>query len=94
MPKQQVSKILEEYVLWADDVEHSIKGRVVEHIDEKNANQRYGWEISHHYRPSQAAATVYYPSRVTGASIDEVRALMLTYLRGFQNIDVTPNPHY
>jgi len=94
MRKQRVSRILEEYVLWADDVEHSIKGRVVEHVDEKNANQRYGWEISHHYRPSQVAATVYYPSAVTGATVDEVRGHLMAYLRSFQNIDVTPNPHY
>lgn len=86
----RVSRIIEEYVLWTDAVEYSIKGRIVEHVDEANANQRYGWEVSHHYGSTQT----YYPSSVDGASIEEVRGLMLGYLRNFQNTSVEPDPHY
>jgi hypothetical protein len=89
----RVSRIIEEYVLWTDAVEYSIKGRVVEHLDAEPKG-RYGWEISHHYKPSQGAAGVYHPSSVDGATIEQVRGLMLGYLRGFQNIDVTPDPRY
>jgi hypothetical protein len=90
----QVARIVEEYVLWTKEVEYSVKGRVIEHVGGPNSDRSYEWEISHHYRPSLSAAAVYYPSARTGTSAAEVRALMLTYLKGFQNIDVEPNLRY
>jgi hypothetical protein len=89
----RVSRVIEEYVLWSETLEYSIKGRIVEHLD-VDPKGRYGWEISHHYKPSQSAHGVYHPSTVTGATVEEVRGLMLTYLHSFQNINVTPNSRY
>ena len=89
----RVSRVIEEYVLWTDAVEYSIKGRVVEHL-EADPKGRYGWEISHHYQPSQSAAGVYHPSTVTGATVELVQGLVLGYMRNFQNINVTPNSRY
>jgi hypothetical protein len=89
----RVSRVVEEYVFRTEAVEYSVKGRVVEHFD-VDPKGRYGWEISHHYKPSTSAAGVYYPSSIDGASVEEVRGQMLAYLRGFQNIDVEPNSSY
>lgn len=89
----RVSRVVEEYVLWADAVEYSIKGRIVEHLD-VDPKGRYGWEVSHHYKPSSSALGVYRPSTVTGATVEEVTGHLMAYLRGFQSTGVEPNSRY
>jgi hypothetical protein len=89
---KELYQVLKEYVLWTD-LDYSVKGRVVE-WQREDPNLRYGWEVSHHYKPSKGAAGVYRPSRTVGPRADEMEHLMLAYMRGFTGIDVIPNPHY
>jgi hypothetical protein len=89
----RVSRIVEEYVLLTDAVEYSIKGRIVEHLD-VDPKSRYGWEVSHHYKPSQIAQGVHHPWTVTGATVEEMKGHLMAYLRNFQNINVTLNSRY
>ena len=94
----RVSRVIQEYVLWTDAVQYSIRGRIVEILDadplDADPKGRYGWEVSHHFMPSKSAAGVYRPSAVTGATIEEVTAQLMAYLRGFQNVNVEPNSRY
>jgi hypothetical protein len=89
---RQLSLVVREYVLWPESVEHMVKGRIVEHLDADPA-QRYGWDVSHHYKPSEGAG-VYYPSSQSGKSIEEVELLMLAYLKSFSGLGVISNGRY
>ncbi len=89
----RVSRVVQEYVLWTDAVQYCVRGRVVEHLD-SDPGGRYGWEVSHHFKPAQSAFGVYRPSAVTGATIEEATGQLMAYLRGFQNINVEPNSRY
>jgi hypothetical protein len=89
----RLSRVIEEYVLWTEALEYSIRGRIVEHLD-VDPKGRYGWEISHHYKPSESAHGVHYTSTVTGASVEDMKGHLMAYLRNFQNINVTVNSRY
>ena len=89
----RVSRVVQEYVLWTDVVQYSIRGRVVEHLD-ADPEGRYGGEVSHHFKPSTSAFGVYRPSAATGATVEEATGQLMAYLRGFQNINVEPNSRY
>jgi hypothetical protein len=89
----RVSRVIQEYVVWTDAVSYNIRGRVVEYLD-GGPEERYGWEVSHHFKPSISALGVYHPSGVTGATVEEVTGQLLAYLRGFQNTNVEPNSRY
>lgn len=80
-------------MLWADAVNYSIRGRIVEYL-EADPGDRYGWEVSHHFKPATSGLGVYRPSAVTGATVEEVTGQLIAYLRGFQNINVEPNSCY
>jgi hypothetical protein len=94
----RVSRIIQEYVLWTDAVQYSIRGRIVEYLDadplDADPKGRYGWEASHHFTPAKSASAVYRPSAVTAATVEEVTGQLLAYLRGFRNINVEPNSRY
>jgi hypothetical protein len=89
---KQLSRVIREYVLWTD-AGYSVKGRVSEILD-SSGGSTYQWEVSHHYKPSATAMGVYYPSVTRGKTLEEVEALMLTYLNGFTGIDVEVSKSY
>jgi len=89
----RVSRVVQEYILWTEAVNYSIRGRIVEYLD-ADPKERYGWEVSHHFKPATSAFGVYRPSAVAGATIGEVTGQLIAYLRGFQNINVEPNTRY
>ena len=89
----QLSRVVREYVLWVKELDYSIKGRVCEIVDDPK-DVHYEWEVSHHYKPSANAMGAYYPSATRGRSLEEVEALMLTYLRNFSSIGVVKNERY
>jgi hypothetical protein len=89
----KISRIAREYVLFHEGLGFTVKGRIVECINTES-QLRYQWDISHHYRPSEAAATVYYPSSRSAATVEEAESLLLMYMRRFTNLNVTPNDYY
>ena len=72
---------------------YSIRGRIVEYL-EADTKERYGWDVSHHFKPATSACGVYRLSAVTGATVEEVTGQLIAYLRGFQIINVEPNSRY
>lgn len=59
--KTQLSRVVREYVLWVGELEHSIKGRVSEVIDDPQ-DVHYEWEVIHRYKPSASAVAPSIPS--------------------------------
>ncbi len=86
-------EVVTEYVLIVEGLDHSVKGRIIRLIKDGGAEE-YSWDISHYYRPSESAATVYHPSKKTTNSFDETKFLLTQYMNGFTTIDVTPNEFY
>jgi len=86
------SVILREYVFSVDGVEHPVYGRIVQTNEIENCPFR--WDISHYYRPSESAITVYHPSRHHAESFEEAEGLLLDYANAFTDIDVTPSKDY
>lgn len=89
---KSIGKVVQEYILFVEALEFSIKGRVSEQF-ESDSNQRYSWSISHHYRPSATAAGVYYPSATLAPTFKKAEALLLRYMKGFTALDVTANEY-
>lgn len=87
-----VGEIVKELIFTVSDLEHYVKGRIVATSEIEGLNFR--WDISHHYRPSESAATVYYPSARHAATLDEAEGLLLAYAQNFTTIDVTSNSNY
>jgi hypothetical protein len=86
-------RIVTEYVFRVEGLNHVVKGRVEERLGGDPA-ARYSWSISHHYRPSENAWGVYYPSKRSGPSIEVVESLLMAYADSFTTIDVTPTEYY
>jgi hypothetical protein len=89
----RISEVVKEYVLDVDELNFSVKGRVTKTIRADGLDEFY-WNISHHYRPSETAGGVYYPSRIRTDTLEEAERLLLLYMSGFTTIDVTPNMDY
>lgn len=90
---KSIEKVVQEYVLFVEGLGFRVKGRVCERLD-SDPNQRYSWDISHRYRPSESAFGVYYPSAVVARTSEEAEGLLLGYMRSFTALDVTPNEDY
>ena len=90
---KNISEIVKEYVLFEGELEFIVKGRVTRRVDGET-DMPFTWDISHHYRPSESAATVYYPSARSAKTFKEAESLLFAYMQGFTNIDVTPNEYY
>jgi hypothetical protein len=89
----EIEKIKQEYVLSVDGLDFSIKGRISERIN-GTPEQRFSWRISHYCRPSEKAAGVYYPSKLSFSTFKDAEETLLSYLTSFTTIDVTPNNRY
>jgi hypothetical protein len=92
MPNE-IREIVKEYVMDVPDLEHTVKGRITMN-PEVDGNLRYMWEISHHYRPSENAAGVYYPSKLHAPTAEEAESHLKGYMSCFTTLDVTPNEDY
>jgi hypothetical protein len=90
---RKIAEIVGEYVLFVEGLSFSVKGRITKSTNQEGSEE-FRWEISHHYRPSESAGGVYYPSVRESKSFDEVRQLLMAYMNCFTTIDVTPNEHY
>ena len=70
-----------------------IKGRILKiHVEGRDD---YTWEVSHYFKPSETATTVYYPTTQNEKTIEEARSRLLKYLGEFRNdIEVERNDNY
>jgi hypothetical protein len=89
---KDISEIVREYVLFAEGLKFSVKGRIVK-LMKQEGKEEFRWEISHLCAPSKDAG-VYSPSVRSSKSFDEVQQLLLAYMGGFTTIKVEANEHY
>jgi hypothetical protein len=82
------------YVFRVDGVDHPVTARVRRNMHPDSSETEYTYEISHYYRPTKDAATVYYPSRTLASSADEAERFLWDYVAYFTPIDVTANDEY
>lgn len=85
--------VVKEYLLNHDDLDFSVKGRITKTIRDDGVDEYY-WSISHHYRPTESAVGVYYPSSVRTVTFEEAEELLRRYMSLFTAIDVAPNRSY
>lgn len=84
-------KIIEEYIVYVDGLDHPVRGRIQEQVFlNKNGSKKqiiYSWTTSHNH-------SGYYPSAKSSSDIDEVRFLLFKYLEDFGTKKVTINSLY
>lgn len=86
-------RIVREYIHDVSGLDFTVKGRIT-HDPSHDENMPYMWEISHHYRPSENAMGVYYPSKLSAQTEEDAYYLLKMYMDSFTTIDVKPNTHY
>ena len=64
----QTYEVVKQYVFWVGGLSHTVKGRISRNLDSMNA-EPFMYEISHHYKPSESAAGVYFPSKLSFSTI-------------------------
>ena len=89
----EIAEVIKEYVIHVDGLEHIVKSRIVK-IIKPERGENYRWEISHNYKPTEGAAGVYYPSKISASTFEDAESFMMAYVGGFTNISVKPNEYY
>ena len=84
----EIRHVVKQYLMNVPGVKEAVKAR----ISHCELNDFYHWEISHHYRPANAA-DVLYPTRVDLHTLHECESTLLAYMRGFTG-DVKVNDDY
>lgn len=69
-----------------------VKGRILK--ESSSEGDLFSWEISHYCKPSEKAATAYYPSRDTSKSFGDAERWLFAYMRSFTGIGVEENKYY
>lgn len=87
---RNILEIVKEYLLQLDELDFVIKGRICR-LGKEGGEFEYFWDISHHCKPSDDAAGVYYPSRVLVDTFDEAERLLMRYMESFTTFSVTKN---
>lgn len=87
-----IYEVVKQYVFFVEEASLTVKGRISRSLD-PNSLKPFHWEISHHWKPSQAAGT-YYPSATSGDTVENTEALLFAYAKAFTNIDIKPNESY
>ncbi len=70
-------EIIKQYTYHFSGLNEPVYAHIIKTTDEK-----FDWEISHHYKPEQNAG-IYYPSSVSGDSLTQVEQLLAMYVKGF-----------
>lgn len=76
-------EILKTFRFDVEGLSEPVLGEVRRQIMPETTRQQYSWWISHHYRPSAKAMTVYYPSGLSSDSAEDVEDSLLAYAIGF-----------
>ena len=86
-------EVLKEYVFWVDGLDYTVKGRISRNLN-PNVGEPFTWEISHHYKPSETAAGVYYPSVLSAGTLEDAERHLLAYANAFTNIGVKADNYF
>ena len=89
----ELYEVVKEFIVTLEDYEEPIRGRVLKNLY-TDSEFKYKWEVSHYYRPSEDAATVYYPDNRLARDFEGCKNVMFYYLKGFVNIDIKKNKYY
>jgi hypothetical protein len=77
-----IGEIVKQFEFHVSPLLHPIKGNIVKYVSD-NGETSYTWSISHFYKPSANAATVYCPSATSGGSLKEVEMTFRAYAEFF-----------
>ena len=91
----EIAEVVKQYVMHLGDLNPpiNVKARISK-ITRQDGPELYECEFSHHYRPSESAASLHIPTITTCKSFEEAEAEMKHYMLGFTAIDVTPTKGY
>lgn len=86
--------VVKEYIFKSEELDFAVHGRICREKTKDSVSDEFIWEISHYYRPSEKAASVYIPSQRTSSNLHDAELKLMLYMRNFTNIDVTRNEFY
>ncbi len=84
----EIRQVVKQYVMNVAGVKEVVKAR----ISHSEISNYFHWEVSHHYRPANAADFLY-PARVDLHTLHECESTLLAYMRGFTG-EVKVNQDY
>jgi hypothetical protein len=87
-------EIVKQYMFDVNGLDYKVKGRIWRNLDPNAEQHPFGWQISHHCKPSESAGGVYYPSAVSARTLEEAEMLLFAYAKSFTNIGVKPNEDF
>ncbi|MEE4694765.1 hypothetical protein V2K91_05895 [Pseudomonas alliivorans] len=93
MAVRRIYKVVEEHLFEVDELDHMVKGRISYCPDMPKEVGAYYWEISHFYKPSAAAAGIYYPSNRNATSLEGARESLFMYASGLPGADLSPSKY-
>lgn len=89
-----IGEVVKQFEFDVPPLRDRIKGKIVRYIS-KDDEVTYTWSISHWYRPSAKAGSVYVPSSTTGRSLQDTEALFRSYAEAFTpEFEVAPNTYF
>ena len=77
-----IGEVVKQFEFHVPTLRHVIKGKIVKYTPD-DGEVYYHWSISHHYKPAAGAVGVYFPSRVSGRSLDEAEMDFRAYAEIF-----------
>jgi hypothetical protein len=100
MAQNWIGEVVKEFVLSVPELNHSVKGRITktrypEHTYyDPEGKLKFEWQISHHCKPSEKAATAHFPDSTSGETLEETEQSLMAYMQVFTTFGVIPNKYY
>ncbi len=94
MKKHEGYKIVKTYTKHVEGLDFPIEARILKRKVPQEDYTDYYYEVSHYYKPSEAAWGVYIPGSMYGKTFEEAEHNMFFYLNPFTVIGVKPNSNW
>ncbi|EHQ41786.1 hypothetical protein [Myroides odoratus] len=91
----RIQEVVKEYILEVDDLDISIRARIVKILNlGTEIIHPYEWQISHYCKQTETAGTTYTPSNMHADTLESCEIQLIGYLKSFRNIGVIENGYY
>lgn len=91
MKKDKNYTVVKTYTKHVDGLDFPIEARILKRKVLQHDYTDYYYEISHYYKPSEAAAGPYIPGGMYGRTLEEAENNLFIYLNPFTAIGVVKN---
>jgi hypothetical protein len=92
--ERDIFEVVKEYEFSFDELDHSVKGKVLEQIAGIfNPETRFSWKLSHYGRSEQQGSP-YIPTRQSENTFEGAEASMFRHVEAFGTFDVQANGFY